>query len=54
MEVTNANKQRWLQLVAKYYVVDRIKEQAEAFTRGLREVIDKAWLEIFNEPELQV
>jgi len=41
-------------LVAKYYVCDRVKEQSEAFTRGLWEVIDRAWLRIFNEPELQV
>jgi hypothetical protein len=41
-------------LVTKYYVVDRVKEQSEAFTRGLWEVIDKSWLRIFNEPELQV
>jgi ubiquitin-protein ligase E3 C len=43
-----------LGLVAKYYVVDRLREQSEAFTRGLWEVIDKSWLRIFNEPELQV
>jgi len=41
-------------LVTKHYVVDRVKEQSEAFTRGLWEVIDKSWLHIFNEPELQV
>ncbi len=35
-------------------MVDRVKEQSEAFTRGLWEVIDKSWLHIFNEPELQV
>ena len=40
--------------MAKYYVVDRVKEQSEAFTRGLWEVIDPSWLLIFNEPELQV
>jgi ubiquitin-protein ligase E3 C len=40
--------------VAKYYVVDRVKEQSEAFTRGLWEVIDRSWLQLFNEPELQV
>ena len=40
--------------MAKYYVVDRVKEQSEAFTRGLWEVIDSSWLLIFNEPELQV
>jgi hypothetical protein len=43
-----------LGLVAKYYVVDRLKEQSEAFTRGLWEVIDRSWLRLFNEPELQV
>lgn len=54
VEVTNANKQRYIHLVAKYYVSDRVKEQSEAFTRGLWEVIDPAWLRLFNEPELQV
>ena len=54
VDVTNANKQRYIGLVAKYYVVDRVKEQSEAFTRGLWEVIDRSWLRIFNEPELQV
>lgn len=44
----------FLGLVAKYYVVDRVKDQCEAFTRGLWEVIDPSWLRIFNEPELQV
>ncbi len=43
-----------LGLVAKYHVVDRVKEQSEAFTRGLWDVIDRTWLRLFNEPELQV
>lgn len=34
--------------------MDRVKEQSEAFTRGLWEVIDNSWLRVFNEPELQV
>jgi ubiquitin-protein ligase E3 C len=34
--------------------VDRLREQSEAFTKGLRDVIDQSWLRIFNEPELQV
>lgn len=54
IDVTNANKTRYIELVAKYYVVDRIREQSEAFTRGLWEVISPAWLRLFNEPELQV
>lgn len=54
VEVTNVNKHRYIGLVAKYYVVDRVREQSEAFTRGLWDVIDKNWLRLFNEPELQV
>ena len=54
VEVTNTNKQRYIGLVSKYYVVDRVKEQSQAFTRGLWEVIDQSWLRLFNEPELQV
>lgn len=41
-------------MVAKYHVVDRLREQSEAFVKGLRDVIDGEWLRIFNEPELQV
>lgn len=36
---------RWLYL---------LKPQAEAFVRGLWEVIDPQWLQMFSEPELQV
>lgn len=54
IDVTNTNKHRYVELVAKHYVCDRVREQGEAFTRGLWDVIDKDWLQIFNEPELQV
>ena len=54
IDVTNSNKQRYIGLVAKYYVYDRLREQSEAMTRGLFEVIDRSWLRLFNEPELQV
>ena len=40
--------------MAKHHVSDRIKEQSDAFTRGLWDVIDRSWLRLFNEPELQV
>lgn len=52
--VTNLNKQRYIGLVAKHYVCDRLKEQSQAFTRGLWDVIERSWLRIFNEPELQI
>lgn len=54
VDVTNENKQLYIGLVAKYYVYDRVKEQSEAFTKGLRDVLDRSWLLLFNEPELQV
>mmetsp|Transcript_20160 Transcript_20160/g.43793 ORF Transcript_20160/g.43793 Transcript_20160/m.43793 type:complete len:1384 (-) Transcript_20160:144-4295(-) len=54
IDVTNANKRRYIYLVAKHHVSDRIKEQSDAFTRGLWDVIDRSWLRLFNEPELQV
>jgi ubiquitin-protein ligase E3 C len=54
IDVTNMNKHFYIGLVAKYYVYDRIREQSEAMTRGLFEVVDRSWLRLFNEPELQV
>ncbi len=54
LDVTNANKHRYIQLVAKHFVCDQMREQSEAFRRGLWDVIDRSWLSIFNEPELQV
>jgi len=54
IDVTNTNKHRYIGLVAKHHVCDRVKEQSQAFTRGLWDVIDPNWLRIFNEPELQV
>jgi len=54
IDVTNENKNRYIAIVAKYHIHDKLKEQSEAFTRGLWDVIEKKWLLIFNEPELQV
>lgn len=53
-DVTNRNKHHYIELVAKHYVCDQVKEQSEAFRRGLWDVLDKQWIKIFNEPELQV
>jgi ubiquitin-protein ligase E3 C len=41
-------------MVAKYRLYDRLKEQSQAFTRGLWDVIERPWLQLFNEPELQI
>jgi ubiquitin-protein ligase E3 C len=52
--VTNANKQRYIQLVAKYHLYDSLKVQSEAFCQGLWDVLDKQWLQMFDPNELQV
>ncbi|CAM9198671.1 unnamed protein product [Scytosiphon promiscuus] len=52
--VTSANRLEYVNRVAKHHLVDGVKPQAEAFVRGLWEVIDPQWLQMFSEPELQV
>ncbi|RLN56727.1 hypothetical protein BBJ28_00022694, partial [Nothophytophthora sp. Chile5] len=52
--VTNRNKTRYIHLVANYYLNTQIREQCAAFRVGLSDLIDPRWLQMFNEPELQV
>lgn len=54
LNVTNSNKYRYISLMAKYHVFDRVSEQSEAFRRGMYDIINRNWMRIFNEPELQV
>ena len=48
------SSRRYINLVAKHHLVDRLQAQSRAFVRGLAEVVDLKWLRMFNEPELQV
>ena len=43
IDVTNDNKLRYIHLVAKHHMSDRIRLQSEAFVKGLGEVIDRRW-----------
>ncbi|GMF21962.1 unnamed protein product [Phytophthora lilii] len=52
--VTSRNKTRYIHLVANYYLNTQIREQCAAFRMGLSDLIDPRWLQMFNEPELQV
>ncbi|CAH0480120.1 unnamed protein product [Peronospora belbahrii] len=52
--VTNQNKTRYIHLVANYYLNTQIREQCSAFRMGVSDLIDPRWLQMFNEPELQV
>ncbi|KAH7467190.1 E3 ubiquitin-protein ligase UPL6 [Phytophthora ramorum] len=52
--VTSRNKTRYIHLVANYYLNTQIREQCAAFRMGLSDLIHPRWLQMFNEPELQV
>ncbi|CAI5739700.1 unnamed protein product [Peronospora farinosa] len=52
--VTSQNKTRYIHLVANYYLNTQIREQCSAFRMGMSDLIDPRWLQMFNEPELQV
>uniref|UniRef100_A0AAV1UR90 HECT-type E3 ubiquitin transferase n=1 Tax=Peronospora matthiolae TaxID=2874970 RepID=A0AAV1UR90_9STRA len=52
--VTNRNKTRYIHLVANYYLNTQTREQCSAFRSGLSDLINPRWLQMFNEPELQV
>lgn len=54
MPVTSRNKTRYIHLVANYYLNTQIRSQCAAFRSGLYDLIDARWLQMFNEPELQV
>jgi len=54
IEVTSHNRSRYIQLVAKYYLHDRLRGQAGAFFDGLYQVIQPELISIFCAPELQI
>jgi len=54
VDVTSANRLKYINLVAKYYLHDRIKFQSGAFFHGLYQVISPTLLGMFGAPELQV
>lgn len=52
--VTASNRHRYIQLIAKYYLHDRIKRQAGPFFAGLRELFPVEISSTYCPPELQV
>jgi ubiquitin-protein ligase E3 C len=54
LSVTSKNRHRYINVVAKHYLYDRLKRQARAFFNGLYQVIQPDLLSIFCAPELQV
>lgn len=54
IELNDKNKQEYLNLVLKYYMLDSINEQLAAFLNGLHEVISVGTLQIFDYQELDL
>ncbi|KAJ8603153.1 hypothetical protein CTAYLR_004577 [Chrysophaeum taylorii] len=51
--VGNHNRHAYVQLVAKYHLVDRLRAPSRAFVEGMAKAIDLDLLRLFSEPELQ-
>jgi len=52
--VTNENKEKYLSEVANFRLNKQIKVQSRAFSRGMRQVINEKWLDLFSERELRL
>ncbi|XP_041353724.1 apoptosis-resistant E3 ubiquitin protein ligase 1-like isoform X2 [Gigantopelta aegis] len=52
--VTNRNKLRYLDLLAQYRLTSSVKDEVEAFLKGLNELIPDNLLSIFDENELEL
>lgn len=52
--VTNANKDKYIDLVIKWRFVERVKEQMEAFKEGFNDVVPISLIKIFDENELEL
>ncbi|THH19668.1 hypothetical protein EUX98_g8727 [Antrodiella citrinella] len=52
VELTEDNKQEYIDLVVEYYVCKRIQPQFDAFMSGLNDLIPQALIEVFNEADL--
>ena len=54
ISVTEENKREYVDLVVRYWIVSRIKEQFDIFMDGVFEVIPRALITIFSEGELEL
>ncbi|BFZ16582.1 hypothetical protein BsWGS_19621 [Bradybaena similaris] len=52
--VTHANKIEYIHLMADYRINKQIRPHCNAFRRGMNDVIQLEWLQMFNSGELQV
>ncbi|XP_073249496.1 apoptosis-resistant E3 ubiquitin protein ligase 1-like [Porites lutea] len=52
--VTESNKKEYLDLLAQYRLSSSVKQEIEAFTKGLNEMVPDSLLSVFDEYELEV
>jgi len=54
IEVNEANKHRYVNLVANYHLNVKGNAQSSAFLRGFFHLIQPNWIKMFTQPELQI
>lgn len=54
IKVTNASKHRYLDSLAQFRLATSVRDEVEAFLKGLNELIPDNLLSIFDENELEV
>jgi hypothetical protein len=54
MKVTNSSKRQYLDHLAQYRLATSVKEEIEAFLKGLNDIIPDNFLCMFDENELEV
>lgn len=54
VRVTNENVITFIHLVANHRLNSQIRQQSSHFSRGFQQLIQKEWIDMFNEHELQL
>ncbi|KAJ3075434.1 hypothetical protein HDU98_008172 [Podochytrium sp. JEL0797] len=54
MEVTDENKQEYVQLFCEWRINKRVEEQFKAFDQGFTEIVPKDMITVFNPQELEL
>nr|CDS26241.1 NEDD4 E3 ubiquitin protein ligase WWP1 [Hymenolepis microstoma] len=54
IKVTEANKMEYLKLMVEWRLNRGVTKQTEAFLKGLFEVVERSWLQVFDERELEL
>merc|ERR1712014_478282 len=54
IEVTEANKHEYVELVVNWRFLKGVKEQTDAICSGIKDIIPIEWLKLFDERDLEV